>query len=98
MEVIYTGLRQSPEQIVEAALQEDVAAIGVSILSGAHNPLIGRVMELLRGKGMGDVKVFAGGIIPDEDVSDLKSLGVVEVFQPGSSMEKVVELLRRHLG
>lgn len=94
MEVIYSGLRQTPEQIVEAALQEDVDAIGVSILSGAHEFLLSRVMELLREKDMSGVPVFAGGIIPDEDIPALKQMGVVEVFQPGSSLEKVVELMR----
>lgn len=94
MEVIYSGLRQTPEQIVEAALQEDVAAIGVSILSGAHNYLLGRIMELLKEREMEDVLVFAGGIIPDEDVPVLKEMGVAEVFQPGSSLEKIVDILR----
>jgi methylmalonyl-CoA mutase C-terminal domain/subunit len=94
MEVIYSGLRQTPEQIVEAALQEDVNAIGVSILSGAHEFLLSRVMELLREKGMSGVPVFAGGIIPDEDIPALKQMGVIEVFQSGSSLEKVVELVR----
>jgi methylmalonyl-CoA mutase C-terminal domain/subunit len=94
MEVIYSGLRQNPEQIVEAALQEDVDAIGVSILSGAHEYLLSRIMELIREKGMSDVRVFAGGIIPDEDIPVLKQMGVIEVFQPGSSLEKVVELMR----
>ncbi|MCI0407553.1 MAG: cobalamin B12-binding domain-containing protein, partial [Acidobacteria bacterium] len=83
MEVIYTGLRQTPEQIVEAALQEDVDAIGVSILSGAHNTLLSRILALLRERGLEDVLVFAGGIIPDQDVPRLKDLGVAEVFQPG---------------
>ena len=95
MEVIYSGLRQTPEQIVEAALQEDVDAIGVSILSGAHQFLLSRLMELLREKDMEDMPVFAGGIIPDEDIRILKQMGVVEVFQPGSSLEKVVDLVRR---
>lgn len=94
MEVIYSGLRQTPEQIVEAALQEDVGAIGVSILSGAHQFLLSRIMELLREKGMSGVPVFAGGIIPDEDFPALKQMGVIEIFQPGSSLEKVVELVR----
>jgi methylmalonyl-CoA mutase C-terminal domain/subunit len=97
MEVVYTGLRQTPEQIVEAALQEDVDAIGVSILSGAHNHLIGRIIELLQHRGMEEVLVFAGGIIPDQDVAHLKQLGVVEVFPPGSSTDKVADCLRRHL-
>jgi methylmalonyl-CoA mutase C-terminal domain/subunit len=94
LEVIYSGLRQTPEQIVEAALQEDVDAIGVSILSGAHNYLLGRIMELLKEKEMEEVLVFAGGIIPDEDIPTLKELGVAEVFQPGSSLEMVVEKIR----
>ncbi len=97
MEVIYTGLRQTPEQIVDAALDEDVDAIGVSILSGAHNFLVGRIMELLKEKEMEDVVVFAGGIIPDGDIPKLKELGVVEVFQPGSSLETVVETLHKSL-
>ncbi len=97
MEVIYTGLRQTPEQIVEAALQEDVRAIGISILSGAHNYLLARVMELLKEKGMEDVLVFAGGIIPDQDIAHLKKLGVAEVFQPGSQLEDIVALLRQRL-
>jgi methylmalonyl-CoA mutase C-terminal domain/subunit len=98
MEVIYSGLRQSPEQIVEAALQEDVDGIGVSILSGAHNFLLSRILELLKEKDMEGVPVFAGGIIPDEDIPTLKRMGVVEVFQPGSSSDKVVELVRKRCG
>ena len=94
LEVIYSGLRQTPEQIVEAALQEDVDAIGVSILSGAHNYLLGRILEILKENEMVDVLVFAGGIIPDEDIPTLKELGVAEVFQPGSSLEKVVDKIR----
>ncbi len=94
LEVIYSGLRQTPEQIVEAALQEDVDAIGVSILSGAHNYLLGRILEILKEKEMEDVLVFAGGIIPDEDIPTLKMLGVAEVFQPGSSLEMVVQKIR----
>jgi len=94
MEVIYTGLRQTPEQIVEAALQEDVSAIGVSVLSGAHNVLLGRIMELLREREMEDVLVLVGGIIPDQDVPRLKEMGVAEVFPPGSTTEAVIELLR----
>jgi len=97
MEVVYTGLRQTPEQIVEAALQEDVQVIGMSILSGAHNYLLGRVMELLREKGMEDVLVFAGGIIPDQDIGHLRRLGVAEVFQPGSRLEAIVAFLRQRL-
>ena len=83
MEVIYTGLRQSPEQIVAAAAQEDVDAVGLSILSGAHLPICRRVLELLREKGMDGVKVFVGGIIPAQDIPELKEMGVAEVFLPG---------------
>ncbi len=90
MEVIYTGLRRTPEEIVEAALQEDVDAIGVSILSGAHESLVGRLMELLRERSLGDVPVFVGGIIPDEDVPKLEKMGVAGVFPPGSSLEEIV--------
>ncbi len=96
MEVIYTGLRQTPEMIAEAALQEDVDAIGLSILSGAHGSLLPRVIALLREKGMGDVPVFAGGIIPDEDVTALKAAGIAEVFGPGSSLQEIVEFVRAH--
>ena len=94
MEVIYTGLRQTPEMIVSAALQEDVQVIGLSILSGAHNAIVPRVMELLREKDMGDVKVVLGGIIPDRDAESLKRSGVAAVFQPGASLESVVEFIR----
>ncbi|MGH9655664.1 MAG: cobalamin B12-binding domain-containing protein [Bryobacteraceae bacterium] len=94
MEVIYTGLRQTPEMIVTAALQEDVQVIGLSILSGAHNAIVPRILELLREKGMNDVVVIAGGIIPSEDAAELKKLGVAEVFQPGASLEKIVQFIR----
>jgi methylmalonyl-CoA mutase C-terminal domain/subunit len=94
MEVIYTGLRQTPEMIVNAALQEDVQVIGLSILSGAHNAIVPRLMELLREKEMGDVKVVLGGIIPDQDAESLKRSGVAAVFQPGASLESVVEFIR----
>ena len=94
MEVIYTGLRQSPEMIVNAALQEDVQVIGLSILSGAHNAIVPRLMELLREKDMTDVMVVVGGIIPDEDAAELKALGVAEVFQPGASLDKIVAFIR----
>lgn len=90
MEVIYTGLRQTPEMIVEAALQEDVNAIGLSILSGAHMPLMARIMELLAENEMEDVPVFLGGIIPNEDVPALKEMGVKGVFGPGASMNEIV--------
>jgi len=94
MEVIYTGLRQTPEMIVNAALQEDVQVIGLSILSGAHNAIVPRVMALLQEKQMTDVKVIVGGIVPDEDAEQLKSLGVAAVFQPGSSLDAIVEFIR----
>jgi methylmalonyl-CoA mutase, C-terminal domain len=97
MEVIYTGLRQTPEMIVNAALQEDVQVIGLSILSGAHNAIMPRIMELLREKEMTDVLVVVGGIIPDEDAKELKKLGVAEVFQPGASLEKIVTFIRESI-
>jgi methylmalonyl-CoA mutase, C-terminal domain len=95
MEVIYTGLRQTPEMIVEAALQEDVDAIGLSILSGAHMTLVPRIIELLKLNRMGDKPVFIGGIIPDEDVTALKSLGVSAVFGPGTSTEEIITSIRQ---
>jgi methylmalonyl-CoA mutase, C-terminal domain len=98
MEVIYTGLRQTPEMIAEAALQEDVDVVGLSILSGAHNALTPRIMGLLKEKGMADVKVFLGGIVPDEDVPHLKALGVTEVFGPGTSTEVIVKIIREAVG
>ena len=94
MEVIYTGLRQTPEMIVNAALQEDVQVIGLSILSGAHKAIVPRVMDLLREKQMDDVLVLLGGIIPDEDATELKKLGVAAVFQPGASLENIVHFIR----
>src|SRR5512135_932716 len=94
MEVVYTGLRQTPDMIVNAALQEDVQVIGLSILSGAHNAIVPRVMELLREKEMGDVRVVVGGIIPDEDAAELKRQGVAEVFQPGASLDAIVQFIR----
>lgn len=94
MEVIYTGLRQTPEMIIEAALQEDVDVIGLSILSGAHMALAPRIMELLRANDMDDVKVLIGGIIPDEDVEPLKKVGISGVFGPGSNMEQIVEFIK----
>jgi methylmalonyl-CoA mutase C-terminal domain/subunit len=94
MEVIYTGLRQTPEMIVNAALQEDARVIGLSILSGAHNAIVPRVMQLLREKDMTDVKVVLGGIIPDEDAEALKRDGVAAVFQPGATLSSIVEFIR----
>ena len=97
MEVIYTGLRQTPEQVVSAALQEDVDAIGISILSGAHNTILPRICELLKGRGLDDVLLVVGGIIPDEDIPNLKQVGVAEVFQPGASTQEIVEFIRTHV-
>ena len=94
MEVIYTGLRQTPDMIVNAALEEDVQVIGLSILSGAHNAIVPRVMDLLREKEMQDVVVVAGGIIPDEDAEQLKKMGVAGVFQPGASLDEIVTFIR----
>ncbi|MBY0507264.1 MAG: cobalamin B12-binding domain-containing protein [Bryobacteraceae bacterium] len=94
MEVIYTGLRQTPEMIVGAALQEDVQVIGLSILSGAHNAIVPRLMELLRERQMEDVVVLVGGIIPDDDAGQLKKMGVAGIFQPGASLESIVEFIR----
>ncbi|MDE0829334.1 MAG: cobalamin B12-binding domain-containing protein [Vicinamibacterales bacterium] len=96
MEVIYTGLRQTPEQIVEAALQEDAGVIGLSILSGAHNHVCPRVMELLKAKGLDDVLVVVGGIIPDVDLPGLRALGIEGVFQPGTPMRDIVTFIREH--
>jgi methylmalonyl-CoA mutase C-terminal domain/subunit len=93
-EVIYTGLHQTPEMIVEAALQEDVDAIGLSVLSGAHMTLFPAVIDLLRKEGGGEIAVFGGGIIPDEDVKDLKACGVQEVFTPGASTDAIVAWVR----
>ena len=94
MDVIYTGLRQTPEMIAEAALQEDVAVVGLSILSGAHMALVPRILELLRANGLEHVRLFVGGIIPDEDAAALKALGVAGVYGPGASMETVVQDVR----
>jgi len=94
MDVIYTGLRQTPEMIVEAALQEDVAVVGLSILSGAHMALVPRILDLLRANGLEHVRLFVGGIIPDEDAAALKALGVAGVYGPGASMETVVHDVR----
>ena len=96
-EVIYTGIRRSPEQIVEAAIQEDVAAIGLSLLSGAHNVLFKRVLDLLREKGADDIVVFGGGTIPPDDVEGLKAMGVAAVFTPGTPARDIVETLEQIL-
>ena len=97
MEVIYTGLRQTPEQIVTAALQEDADVIGLSILSGAHMHICPRIVELLREHGMEDVQVVVGGIIPDADVPKLNAIGITGVFQPGTPMQEIVEFIRGHI-
>ncbi|MEW6323239.1 MAG: cobalamin B12-binding domain-containing protein [Acidobacteriota bacterium] len=96
MEVIYTGLRQTPEQIVAAALQEDADVIGLSILSGAHMHICPRVMELLKAQGLDDVLVVVGGIIPDVDVPKLNAIGITGIFLPGTPMQEIVDFIRRH--
>ena len=98
MEVIYTGLHQTPEQIVETAIQEDADAVGLSVLSGAHMTLFRRVAELLRERGAEDVVVFGGGIIPDADIPELSRLGVAKVFTPGASTQSIVEWVRANVG
>ncbi len=98
MEVIYTGLRKTPEMIVEAAIQEDVDAIGVSILSGAHMTVFPKIVKLLKEKGAGDILLFGGGIIPGQDIEDLKALGVGELFTPGASTQVIAEYLRNAAG
>jgi methylmalonyl-CoA mutase C-terminal domain/subunit len=97
MEVIYTGLRQTPEMIATSALEEDVDVVGLSILSGAHNTIVPRVCELLREKGLADVMLVVGGIIPDSDIPELKRQGVAEVFQPGASMESIVQFIQKNV-
>ncbi|TDC26736.1 cobalamin B12-binding domain-containing protein [Streptomyces sp. 8K308] len=98
MEVIYTGLHQTPEQIVDTAIQEDADAIGLSILSGAHNTLFARVLELLREKDAADITVFGGGIIPEEDIEPLRAQGVAAIFTPGVPTGEVVAWVREHVG
>ena len=97
MEVIYTGLRQTPEQISSAAVQEDVDAVGISILSGAHNTIVPRICQLLREAGMDSVLVIVGGIVPDEDIPSLKESGVAAVFQPGAATQEIVDFIRTHI-
>lgn len=97
MEVIYTGLRQTPEQIVNAAIQEDVDCIAMSILSGAHNHLLPKVMELLMSEGVDDVLVIGGGVIPDDDIPYLKECGIAEIFTPGTSTEETVDFIRKNI-
>jgi len=96
MEVIYTGLRQTPKMIVETALQEDADVVGLSSLSGVHNYFFPRVMDLLREKGLNDVLVVGGGIIPDEDIAELKKSGIAEIFGPGTSTEEIVKFIQSH--
>ncbi len=97
MEVIYTGLRQTPEQIVSAAIQEDVDVVAMSILSGAHNHLFPRVTELLKEKGVDDVLVIGGGVIPDEDIAGLKAAGIAEVFTPGTPTTATIDFIKNNL-
>jgi len=97
MEVIYTGLKQTPEQIVETALQEDVEVIGLSILSGAHRTLFPRIVKLLKQKGLTDVLVIAGGIIPEEDVPEMKKIGIKEIFGPGTPTEAIVKFVSKNV-
>jgi methylmalonyl-CoA mutase C-terminal domain/subunit len=97
MEVIYTGLRQTPEQIVETAIQEDVDVVGLSCLSGAHEALFPRIMSLLSEKGATDIMVVAGGIIPEDDVNDLKKLGIIEIFGPGTTLEDIARYIKNRV-
>ncbi len=94
MEVVYTGLRQTPEMVAEAALQEDVDVVGLSILSGAHMAIVPRIMELMKANEMSDVAVIVGGIVPDEDIPTLKQMGVTEVFTPGANTDDIVQVIR----
>lgn len=98
MEVIYTGLHQTPEQIVQTALQEDADAVGLSVLSGAHLTLFARVIELLEAEDASDVQVFGGGIIPEQDIPTLHDMGVAKVFTPGATTQQIVQWVREHLG
>jgi methylmalonyl-CoA mutase C-terminal domain/subunit len=97
MEVIYTGLHQTPEQIVETAIQEDANAVGLSVLSGAHMTLFPKVVQMLRERGASDIVVFGGGIIPDADIPELERLGVAKVFTPGATTQSIVEWVRDHI-
>jgi methylmalonyl-CoA mutase C-terminal domain/subunit len=98
MEVVYTGLHQTPEQIVETAVQEDADAVGLSVLSGAHLTLFARVIELLEAEDASDVQVFGGGIIPEQDIPTLHDMGVAKVFTPGATTQQIVQWVREHLG
>lgn len=96
-EVIYTGLRRTPEEIVSSAIQEDVDVIGLSILSGAHNVLFPKIMDLLKKKGAGDITVIAGGVIPDKDIPHLEKIGISKIFLPGSSTQEIVEWVKENV-
>ncbi len=96
-EVIYTGLRRTPEEIVSAAIQEDVQVIGLSILSGAHNVLFPQLMSLLKQRGVDDIRVIAGGVIPEKDIQELKKIGIAEVFLPGSSTKDIVQWIQKNI-
>ena len=98
MEVVYTGLHQTPEQIVETVVQEDADAVGLSVLSGAHMTLFARLNELLAERGIDDVVVFGGGIIPDEDIPELERVGVARIFTPGATTTEIVDWVREHVG
>jgi methylmalonyl-CoA mutase, C-terminal domain len=98
MEVVYTGLHQTPEQIVETVVQEDADAVGLSVLSGAHMTLFARLTELMGERGIDDVVVFGGGIIPDEDIPELERMGVARIFTPGASTVEIVDWVREHVG
>ena len=98
MEVVYTGLHQTPEQIVETVVQEDADAVGLSVLSGAHMTLFARLAELMGERGIDDVVVFGGGIIPDEDIPELERLGVAHIFTPGATTTDIVDWVREHVG
>ena len=98
MEVVYTGLHQTPEQIVETVVQEDADAVGLSVLSGAHMTLFARLAELMRERGVDDVVVFGGGIIPDEDIPELEKLGVARIFTPGATTTEIVDWVRENVG
>jgi methylmalonyl-CoA mutase, C-terminal domain len=98
VEVIYTGLHQTPEQIVETAIQEDADAVGLSVLSGAHMTLFAKVIELLRERGSEDIKVFGGGIIPEADMPELERLGVAKIFTPGATTTDIIDWVRTNLG
>ncbi len=98
MEVVYTGLHQTPEQIVETVVQEDADAVGLSVLSGAHMTLFARLAELMGERGIDDVVVFGGGIIPDEDIPELERLGVAQIFTPGATTTDIVDWVREHVG